>query len=168
MLFFICLITIFVWFFINESIYYRIEPDFLVGNLFVSASISFIIFIIASGLGSIIFAQQDVFDEPIPIYAISNSSQTSGNFFLGCGSVDSKEKYFFIRQYKDGQKMDSIDVKDAWVVFDENVAPSITTVKNEFANKLVGKLILAPNKVEYMIVVPNGTVKYNYNIELPN
>lgn len=54
------------------------------------------------------------------------------------------------------------------MVLDDTVAPNITTVNKEFKNEIVNKLLTPLTAAEYRITVPTGTIKYDYNIQLPN
>jgi len=72
----------------------------LLFSILIGGSLSAIpqIFIREGNSGTVM--QKDTYS--IPIISIKNKDNSSGSFFLGCGSINSTEYYVYFKQYEDG------------------------------------------------------------------
>lgn len=106
--------------------------------------------------------------EEYKIYALSNSVGSEGTFFLGSGNINNKMSYFVIKEYKNGQKIESLKVENSWLEINNEIEPKVEKYyfifSNDFARKILGVTI---KNFEYRIIIPEGSVKYNFNVELP-
>ena len=111
--------------------------------------------------------QEYIHIETIPIYAIENNNSIHGSFFLGSGSVSGKAKYYYISDYKEGKKIYSIDLNKAYVVESNDKIPCIEVYKSQFTNEWLRKhFINVHEENAYKIIIPVGSIKYNFNVDL--
>lgn len=107
--------------------------------------------------------------EEIPLCALRDNMGTSGTFFLGTGSVDSKMKYFYL--IKDGQGRMSIEgiyVNNAYLVEfadDSSMAPHILREYTHFKSWIL-RVLLIYYKDTTTFYIPEGSIQYNFNVDL--
>jgi hypothetical protein len=103
--------------------------------------------------------------ESYNIESLSDNSSISGNFFIGCGSINGVMKYSFYYSNKDYYKLMQIDCEDAIVKYSED-SPRIIIYEDEPLPKLINLFALdADFNRHYEICVPKGTIKNNYTLD---
>jgi len=85
---------------------------------------------------------------------------------LGCGRVSDTLRYYYIVKDDLGQKVESANSTDTHIVNTKDI-PKIKTYETNFKNK---KLVLIginfKERTDYVLEVPENTIKYDYNIDL--
>jgi len=126
--------------------------------------------LIASLNGGILYLtnvqQERVFSQEQAIYSVVDNKGMEGNFALGYGRVNDTLKYYYIVKDDLGQKVNSANSTDTHITNTKEI-PKIKTYKTDFKNKtwkLVG--INFKELKDYVLEVPENTVKYDYNIDL--
>jgi len=110
--------------------------------------------------------QERVFIQEKAIYTTIDNQGIEGNFSLGCGRVNDTLRYYYIVKDDLGQKVESANSTDTHIVNTTDV-PKIKTYETNFKNKkwmLVG--INFKESTDYVLEVPENTIKYDYNIDL--
>jgi len=127
-------------------------------------------FLIASLNGGILYLtdvqQERVFVQEQAIYSVVDNKGLEGNFALGYGRVSDALRYYYIIKDDLGQKVESANSTDTHIVNTKDI-PKIKTYKTDFKNKawnLVG--INFKELTDYVLEVPENTVKYDYNVDL--
>ena len=104
---------------------------------------------------------------PIPMAALQDGSSIEGSFFLGCGSINEKMTYTFLMgNEEEGFKMEQVDASSVTIKFTED-APHYTKMRSKL--NWYGRFLWGVDSIgasEYVFYVPEGTIKYNYNIDL--
>ncbi|HBY20070.1 MAG TPA: hypothetical protein DEG71_03520 [Clostridiales bacterium] len=110
--------------------------------------------------------QERVFVQEQAIYTAIDNQGTEGNFALGCGRVSDTLRYYYVVKDDLGQKVDSANSTDTHII-NTTDTPKIKTYETNFKNKkwiLVG--INFKESTDYILEVPENTVKYDYSIDL--
>lgn len=137
----------------------------LIGGAFVGAMVS----LASAVVISVVIPATPIFESNAPIKALKDGNTVSGSFFLGTGTVDGEIEYRFMSEEEDGGlRMNTVSADDA-VIYDTTDAPRVETYTYEFKSRLV-RLLFGPGPLlqdaEYRIYVPEGTVKYEYVVDL--
>ena len=110
--------------------------------------------------------QERVFTQEQAIYTAIDNQGMEGNFALGCGRVSDTLRYYYIVKDDLGQKVESANPTDTHIVNTKDI-PKIKTYETNFKNK---KLVLIginfKERTDYVLEVPENTIKYDYNIDL--
>jgi len=134
----------------------------LIGGL-----IGSLIAIITGGILYLIdIPQERLFISETPIYSVIDNQSFDGNFILGCGTISSSLKYYYIIKDEYGNKVSSTDMGNTHII-NTNGEPKIKKYHTDFKNQkwcLIG--FNCKEKDDYILEVPNNTIKYNYNIDL--
>ena len=110
--------------------------------------------------------QERVFVKEQAIYTAIDNQGIEGNFALGCGRVSDTLRYYYIVKDDLGQKVDSANSTDTHIT-NTTDNPKIKTYETDFKNKkwaLIG--FNFKEGKDYILEVPENTVKYDYNIDL--
>lgn len=99
-----------------------------------------------------------------PIYALRDNVGQSGQFFLGCGSVDSELKYFYVVDTSNGKHVASVPAARTYIA--ESNVPTITTISYDWANKSLNWIAFCMKDDDYIFSVPPGTILNDYEIDL--
>jgi hypothetical protein len=84
---------------------------------------------------------------------------TSGNFFLGTGSIDSKPVYFYYRLNTDGTyQLHNKNVKYA-AIRESTDTPHIDV----YSPKLWFSILISPSESKYVFNIPPGSIIHSYN-----
>lgn len=142
--------------------------DQIVSGIVTSLFFGFIALLVAMMLqlsADTIFEQEYVKYSEEEIKAISNYHEYEGSFFLGSGSVNGKQEYYYMSESEKGINIRSIDASKSYVIEDNNVTPSIEFRESRFKSKLISKLFFDGIYQEYIIHVPESSIKYDFNID---
>lgn len=110
--------------------------------------------------------QERLLISEMPIYSVVDSQSFNGSFILGCGSISSSLKYYYIIKDEYGSKVSSTDMGNTHII-NTNNQPNIKKYHTDF--KCKKWYLLGTNFKEtydYILEVPDNTVKYSYNIDL--
>lgn len=129
------------------------------------------------------------------IIALEDNISTKGSYFLGTGSSDNKEYYYFYTKSDDGNmklnKVDALDGKVSLKYCSDNDSPRVeeyhviyqtklvkrpkfwTTpiyIYNKYKKYRIGEIINNDENTwsneKITIYIPEGTIKQNYNLDL--
>ena len=104
----------------------------------------------------------------IPLVAINDGSSMSGDFFLGCGSIDEVDYYFYYYNTSDGGiKRSEVPVKVSTIYEVDTHTPRIEIYKFEFESDSMNDwLIDSDTRTAYKIYVPKGSVRRHFTFDL--
>jgi hypothetical protein len=101
------------------------------------------------------------------LYALQDKTGVSeGSFFLGCGSIDSKEYYYYYKKVSENSfKMGKIETEDALVIEDDNETPRIETYMQRWKNENWYWLGI-PAKEKIKVYIPKNSIVSKYKLDL--
>lgn len=114
---------------------------------------------------------EEVKVDEIPLQALKDGSQSEGSFFLGSGTVEGSEYYFFVKETDRGMKRDKVNADYVYIIEDEDEEPRMEVYTNIPATAF-GKFMFDDGVIgseedrTYSIIVPNGTVTNEFSIDL--
>lgn len=120
--------------------------------------------IVASFIG-IFFKTTDSTDTITPIVALQNKQGVQGSFFLGTGSVDSTEYYYYLAQQSGGVTLSKID-SDGVIVYQDNQPPAIVTFTADFVNPHAYLWAISWHESPTVIHIPKDSIIENYSVDL--
>ena len=100
------------------------------------------------------------------IETLQDNNSVSGGFFLGCGQIEGKMKYVFYYEEKGLYRMCQLDYDNVQIRYSEGTPRVITTTKvatDAFINNFALDWYFGDES--YIIEVPKGTIKNNYNLD---
>lgn len=100
----------------------------------------------------------------VNIYALEDNFTAKGRIFY----FDQDNRYYFLKDYKEGKKMDSISKNNAYIVEMDDTQPRIELYKevnigSGILNYLYRNTFL---NTEYKIIVPKQTLTKDFNIDM--
>lgn len=102
----------------------------------------------------------------LDIESLQDNNSVSGNFFLGCGQIEGKMKYVFYYRENDLYRMMQLDYNLVQIKYSDSSA-KVNVTENcpteAFINKFSVDMDLYHKT--YIIEVPKGTIKNNYNLD---
>lgn len=129
---------------------------FILGFLFSLIIIAFITDIVAAFQGdyAIISTQ--------PLKAIGTDEDLHGSFFLGCGSVDSEDKFIYITKVDNlGYKMQEVDIDNCYIVEEDIEQPYL-----EISNIKWRDWVVTSFEDRYIFHIPPNSIKENYEVDI--
>lgn len=104
--------------------------------------------------------------ETTNLCAFSDFNRVQGSYFLGCGNSKSKMYYCYLAEDEDHAKiMYTLDANGVKIYDNEKETPRIVTEYKTSSNPFA-TFFLLPFSESTSVYVPEGTIKYNYNIDL--
>ena len=138
--FIICLLARLVW----ED--YVAEPGLILFPCLLAVALPFTI------VGGVVSAEH--YDKILyEIVSIKNGVETSGRFFLGCGSVEEKQYYYYYYKSSVGYKLGKQDIDYTCIIEDDMVTPCVHEIKEK-----------GTFKAHYNIYVPEGTIVTTFTL----
>jgi len=141
-------------------------PKFMriIGAFFLSLTIGMVFLLLFSIIVS--SSTQEWSDQKhISIYSMSSGSETSGEFFLGSGSINEVGVYFYYRRSGIGYIKKHINSDGTIIVQNGSKSPRI-----EWREKIIKKnhilsnwVIPSGEKSNYIIYVPENSIKRKFN-----
>lgn len=122
--------------------------------------------LIAAGIGYFP-AQNFTEDKTISLVALQDNSTIYGSFFLGSGSINQEQKYFYMKKVGSGFKQDSISADDV-IVFEDDSEPRLVTYESDFVNPWWFIIGLPSQSKDSEIHIPEGSILKDYKIDLQN
>ena len=109
-------------------------------------------------------------EEPysIELVALKDNSSVNGNFFLGTGTIDEDQYYFYLTKTAKGiQQRKLKNTSDVYLNYAESTdTPRIVVQKSRCANPIIDFLALGPTFTEYYIYVPEGSITNEFSVDL--
>ena len=97
-----------------------------------------------------------------PLKAIGIDEDLHGSFFLGCGSINSEDKFIYIAKVDNlGYKIQEVDIDDCYIV-EENIEQPYLEISNIKWRDWVIKFF--DNR--YIFHIPPNSIKENYEVNI--
>ena len=96
-----------------------------------------------------------------PIKAIGIDEDLHGSFFLGCGSINSEDKFIYIAKVDNlGYKVQEVDIDDCYIV-EENIEQPYLEISN-----IKWRDWVVTSKDRYIFHIPPNSIKENYEVNI--
>lgn len=164
----IILLSIFITIWsIKTDVKYGILDLYTIAAGFITGFLSFILMLIFLLILSMLIPQELILKETIYIHAIEYNTGTQGQFFLGSGTVSDNNQYYYITDYKDGKKIYNVSQDTSYIIENNKELPRLEKFEGQFINEWWRKqLPIFLLEEEYKFIIPEGSIKYDYNIDL--
>ena len=97
-----------------------------------------------------------------PLKAIGIDEDLHGSFFLGCGSINSEDKFIYIVKVDNlGYKVQEVDIDDCYIV-EENIEQPYL----EISNIKWRDWVVTSFKDRYIFHIPPNSIKENYEVNI--
>ena len=128
---------------------------FILGFLLSFIIIGFITNIVATFRGDyVIISTQS-------LKAICIDEDLHSSFFLGCGSIDSKDKFIYITKVDNlGYKVQEVDIDNCYIV-EENIEQPYLEISN-----IKWRDWVVTSKDRYIFHIPPNSIKENYEVNI--
>ncbi len=100
------------------------------------------------------------------IETLQDNSSISGNFFLGCGQISGKMKYVFYYEENGLYRMMQVDYNLVQIKYSDD-KPKVNITEIYPTDAFINHFAIDLNVFDktYIIEVPKGTIKGNYNLD---
>ena len=96
-----------------------------------------------------------------PLKAIDIDEDLHGSFFLGCGSINSADKFIYIAKVDNlGYKVQEVDIDDCYIV-EENIEQPYLEISN-----IKWRDWVVTSKDRYIFHIPPNSIKENYEVNI--
>ena len=96
-----------------------------------------------------------------PLKAIGIDEDLHGRFFLGCGSINSEDKFIYIAKVDNlGYKIQEVDINDCYIVEEDIEQPYL-----EISNIKWRDWVVTSND-RYIFHIPPNSIKENYEVNI--
>ena len=134
----------------------------IIGGFLLGIFIYFLISLSISG----IYDKEYVEINKQELYALQDNNTISGQFyFLGGGHIDGSMSYCYLTKENNKMQMHVINVNNA-TIEEIDVEPKIVTFKSKYKNDFINNNFINFQPDKYEIYLPEGSIKYGYNINL--
>ena len=128
---------------------------FILGFLLSFIIIGFITNIVATFQGDYVTISTQ------PLKAIGIDEDLHGSFFLGCGSINSEDKFIYIAKVDNlGYKIQEVDINDCYIV-EENIEQPYLEISN-----IKWRDWVVTSKDRYIFHIPPNSIKENYEVNI--
>lgn len=102
------------------------------------------------------------------IFALKDNSQSSGSFFLGSGTINEEQYFFYIVETEKGKYFKKAEAKNSFIKEEDGlVQPYMVTYEYRFDSKFARFMYGEYNgDIEYQFVVPRDTVTTDFVVDL--
>lgn len=101
------------------------------------------------------------------LYALQNSSEIGGSFFLGSGRVDEEMYYIYIVKEDKGKQMKTLKIDANDIYLNDNVdTPTLDIYSKDFKYEWMYWFAMVGTDCKYVFNIPSGSIDYKYNIDL--
>ena len=165
---FAILFIIFAW----RSIYdFGLDHDFL--DRFMDTLLLLLLAALVFGFGvgfsflaGIAVPKQWTGPETTQLVSLRDSDGVSGQFFLGTGSIDATQYYFFYKEAGQGYQPGKVEVSNNVTVFEEKGQNGqLKTYTYKFSNPLFRWIALELPNQKYEFIIPEGSLKKNFVLQ---
>lgn len=122
----------------------------------------------AFGLISAIMLPMDTYDKhySLNIETLQDNNSVIGNFFLGCGQIEGKMKYVFYYEENGLYRMMQLDYNLVQIKYSDS-KPKVNVTENYPSDAFINNFAIDLDVFykTYIIEVPKGTIKNNYNLD---
>ncbi len=131
---------------------------------------SFIGIVFGASIGLIvaIMLPMDTYNKhySLNIETLQDNNSVIGNFFLGCGQIKGKMKYVFYYEENGLYKMMQLDYNLVQIKY-SNSKPKVNVTENYPSDAFINYFAIDLDVFDktYIIEVPEGTIKNNYNLD---
>lgn len=102
-------------------------------------------------------------EEEVPIVALEDNFNLNGHFFLASGIVAEDAYYYYMTKTEEGYKVQKV-IASTPVEFSDN--PHIVEYIPVGFTEWYYYIFFAPTGTYYKIYIPEGTIKFAFNIDL--
>ena len=96
-----------------------------------------------------------------PLKAIGIDEDLHGSFFLGCGSINSEDKFIYIAKVDNlGYKVQEVDIDDCYIV-EENIEQPYLEISN-----IKWRDWVVTSNDRYIFHIPPNSIKENYEVNI--
>lgn len=97
-----------------------------------------------------------------PLKAIGTDEDLHGSFFLGCGSIDSEDKFIYIAKVDNlGYKVQEVDIDNCYIVEEDIEQPYL-----EISNIKWRDWVVTSFEDRYIFHIPPNSIKENYEVDI--
>ena len=97
-----------------------------------------------------------------PLKAIGIDEDLHGSFFLGCGSINSEDKFIYIAKVDNlGYKVQEVDIDDCYIVEEDIEQPYL-----EISNVKWRDWVIKFFDNRYIFHIPPNSIKENYEVNI--
>ena len=97
-----------------------------------------------------------------PLKAIGIDEDLHGSFFLGCGSINSEDKFIYIAKVDNlGYKIQEVDIDDCYIVEEDIEQPYL-----EISNVKWRDWVIKFFENRYIFHIPPNSIKENYEVNI--
>ena len=120
------------------------------------------------GLSIAAMLPMDTYDKhySLNIENLQDNNSISSNFFLGIGQIEGKMKYVFYYEENGFYKMMQLDYDLVQIKYSDST-PKVNVTENYPSDAFINNFAIDLDifHKSYIIEVPNGTIKNNYNLD---
>lgn len=128
---------------------------FILGFLLSFIIIGFITNIVATFRGDYVIISTQ------PLKAIGIDEDLHGSFFLGCGSINSEDKFIYITKVDNlGYKVQEVDINKCYIIEENIKQPYLEISKIKWRDWIV------TSKDRYIFHIPPNSIKENYEVNI--
>lgn len=128
---------------------------FILGFLLSFMIIAFIINMIAAFQGNYVTISTQ------PLKAIGIDEDLHGSFFLGCGSINSEDKFIYITKVDNlGYKVQEVDIDKCYIIEENIEQPYLEISKIKWRDWVV------TSTGRYIFHIPPNSIKENYEVNI--
>lgn len=96
-----------------------------------------------------------------PLKAIGIDEDLHGSFFLGCGSINSEDKFIYIAKVDNlGYKIQEVDIDNCYIVEEDIEQPYLEISNIKWRDWIV------TSKDKYIFHIPPNSIKENYEVNI--
>lgn len=96
-----------------------------------------------------------------PLKAIGIDEDLHGSFFLGCGSINSEDKFIYIAKVDNlGYKIQEVDIDNCYIVEEDIEQPYLEISNVKWRDWVV------TSKDRYIFHIPPNSIKENYEVNI--
>ena len=101
------------------------------------------------------------------LYALQDSNEISGSFFLGSGRIDEEMHYVYIVKEDRGKQMQTLKIDTNDIYLNDNVdTPTLDIYSKDFKYGWMYWFAVPRGDCEYVFNIPSDSIDYKYNIDL--
>ena len=101
------------------------------------------------------------------LYALQDSNEISGSFFLGSGRIDEEMHYAYIVKEDKGKQIQTLEIDANKIYLNDNVdTPTLDIYSKDFKYGWMYWFAMPRGDCEYVFNIPSGSIDYKYNIDL--
>lgn len=133
-------------------------------TLLISIGIALMLAILSSAIAEDCAAKTYYAVEDTDIYAMQDNVTAEGNCFLGSGHIDGELNYFYVAKTPFGYTVENVDAVQTYIQYTSDRC-HIERQSYTFDNWFVAAIAI-PMTDRYVIYIPEGSIVYNYAIDL--